>query len=76
MGEVADMMLDGTLCEGCGIFMGDDVGYPRKCPDCERQDSRPPMPILTTCPHCGKRVKSVGLAQHVAAKHQQLEDGA
>ena len=34
MGEIAEMMLDGTLCEGCGEFMGDDVGYPRRCSSC------------------------------------------
>ena len=33
-GEIADMMLDGTLCEGCGEYMGGDVGYPRRCSGC------------------------------------------
>lgn len=34
MGEIADMMLDGTMCEGCGAFI-DDAGYgiPRYCSD-------------------------------------------
>jgi hypothetical protein len=33
MGEIADMMLDGTLCEGCGEFIDDDgaEGFPRYC---------------------------------------------
>lgn len=32
MGEVAEMMLDGTLCEGCGEYMGSDgFGIPRYC---------------------------------------------
>lgn len=31
MGEIADMMLDGTLCEHCGTFIGNPVGYPRYC---------------------------------------------
>ena len=38
MGEIADMMLDGTLCECCGEFLGDaedpnwePPGYPRYC---------------------------------------------
>lgn len=35
MGDVADMMLDGTLCEGCGDFIGDGDGYPQYCsPQC------------------------------------------
>lgn len=48
MGEIADMMLDGTLCESCGALMDDlipehgDVledapGYPRLCEDCEKE---------------------------------------
>jgi hypothetical protein len=32
MGEIADMMLDGTLCEGCGGYIeGDGCGFPRYC---------------------------------------------
>ena len=37
MGDVADMMLDGTLCEGCGVFMdGEECGFPRLCAGCAR----------------------------------------
>lgn len=32
MGEVAEMMLDGTLCEKCGVALcGDSPGFPRYC---------------------------------------------
>lgn len=33
MGEIAEMMLDGTLCEMCGCYIDDDDagGYPRYC---------------------------------------------
>lgn len=34
MGEIAEMMLDGTLCERCGCFIGEAVGYPRECFAC------------------------------------------
>lgn len=34
MGDVADMMLDGTLCESCGVYVGNPVGHPRRCDDC------------------------------------------
>ena len=37
MGEIAEMMLEGTLCEGCGeAFDPDDEspGYPRRCAGC------------------------------------------
>lgn len=50
MGEIAEMMLDGTLCEQCGSVLEDIVagaespGYPRLCWDCTREDH--------TCPRC------------------------
>jgi hypothetical protein len=32
MGEMAEMMLDGTMCEGCGVLLdGESPGYPRYC---------------------------------------------
>ena len=32
MGEIAEMHLDGTLCEMCGVYLDGDVpGYPRYC---------------------------------------------
>ena len=35
MGEIAEMMLDGTLCEGCGEFIGEGDGFPQYCsPQC------------------------------------------
>lgn len=38
MGEIAEMMLDGTMCAGCGEWMGDEGdGFPRYCAAC-----RPP----------------------------------
>lgn len=35
MGDIADMMIEGVLCEGCGVYIGCEVGYPRKCSSCE-----------------------------------------
>lgn len=37
MGEVSEMVLDGILCEVCGVYIDDDKdpGHPRKCEDCE-----------------------------------------
>jgi hypothetical protein len=34
MGDIAEMMLDGTLCEQCGTYMGNAIGYPRVCRGC------------------------------------------
>lgn len=35
MGEIADMMLDGTLCAGCGDYIGDGGSFAIYCPGCE-----------------------------------------
>jgi len=36
MGEISDMMLDGTLCMDCGEYIGkEDEGYPQRCNSCE-----------------------------------------
>jgi len=37
MGEIAEMHLDGTLCERCGEFLGEPCGYPRYCSCCESE---------------------------------------
>jgi len=35
MGDIADMMLDGTLCCQCGDYIGEeDNGFPQMCDDC------------------------------------------
>lgn len=48
MGEIADMMIEGILCQRCGVLMEDMTkpgaqppGYPRDCPDCARDDEEP-----------------------------------
>ena len=38
MGEVAEMMLDGTMCCNCGEFLGGDEGYPVACECCQDEE--------------------------------------
>lgn len=39
MGELADMILDGLLCQFCGAAMPDDsMTCPRSCSDCDDED--------------------------------------
>ncbi len=39
MGEIAEMMLDGSLCHGCGVYIDDDYeGIPRLCEICEEEE--------------------------------------
>jgi hypothetical protein len=78
MGDIADMMLDGTLCQVCGCFVGDAVGYPQTCDDCAKPEKpRRFQPRRKSafkgdaiaCPKCGRKVAKTGLEQHIAAKH-------
>lgn len=40
MGEIAEMILNGVLCDICGCLVdGEEVGYPRKCEDCEEDEN-------------------------------------
>lgn len=73
MGEIADMMLEGLLDEETGEYIGEanlgvygaeapgfPISYEREAaPEKERAD----------CPICGRRVKAVGLHQHVQDSH-------
>jgi len=44
MGEITEMILDGTLCELCGVFMGDindddfeAPGFTQTCKACQEE---------------------------------------
>lgn len=71
MGEIAEMMLDGTLCEGCGVYLGSDSGFPTYCSACRRdqKSSKGTHPEKIPCPQCGRQVKEVGLEQHMKDVH-------
>lgn len=63
MGEAAEMILDGTVCEGCGeAFDPDDEspGYPRRCVGCE------PITIQRAAPRHQRRRN--GRSRRAAAK--------
>ena len=38
MSDYTDDVLDGLMCEICGVFMGESVGYPRKCQTCNHRN--------------------------------------
>ena len=42
MGEIADMMLEGVLCELCGEYIDDDMeaGFPRLCAGCKLSEEK------------------------------------
>lgn len=67
MGEIANMMLEGTLCAGCGEYLeqGWGDGFPRYCAGC----APPSLKVKVKCPQCGRSVKAVGLDQHIRDAH-------
>jgi hypothetical protein len=75
MGDVADAMLDGDLCEQCGVYMEGGAGYPQTCSACRRANREQsaltirPMAAKVACPTCGKKVKAAGLADHQRDAH-------
>ena len=81
MGEIADMMLDGTLCEGCGVYLENSLGdFPQRCRDCRmtlgpsntpawNRFAPPRDTKKVACPTCGRHVKSVGLNDHQRDAH-------
>lgn len=82
MGEIADMMLDGTLDCVTGEYLGADTGYP-----VTTEEGHPnKIPYVgyygektggnhnkrdTQCPKCNKMVRGQGgLEMHMKAKHK------
>ncbi|VWB89019.1 hypothetical protein BLA13014_04123 [Burkholderia aenigmatica] len=81
MGEIAEMMLDGTLCEGCGDYLGDDGdGSVRRCEACGPLDVDDaygaPMSKKVRCCHCPRLVTRTGLKDHMDAKHPGVQHDA
>lgn len=83
MGEIADMMLDGTLDAETGEYIGDvneeifgdaSPGFPISYekgselhPDTYLKGQ--PKGKKVSCPQCGKKVKEAGLSMHIRDVH-------
>lgn len=82
MGDISDLMLDGTLCECCGVYMGDGgIDTPRRCRGClpsrderkaaniARHEAEQARQRKAKCTVCGRRVRLVGMADHMRDAH-------
>lgn len=82
MGEIADMHLDGTMCEGCGAFFDDVLagneppGYPRLCWDCAEDElccprcrSEEIKPNHKYCMICGFKLNNHGFLRAIKKAH-------
>jgi hypothetical protein len=79
MGEISEMMLDGSLCAGCGVYLGmTEWDCPMFCRSCKKDQrgeahdkvlKRHQAIKKIPCPTCAKRVKSCGLKDHMRDAH-------
>lgn len=81
MGDIADMMLDGTLCAGCGVYLGSDFDCPQYCSSCKKAEKKktPKAPAGSQhqCRDCGKKfATSQARHMHWTMKHQRPEQKA
>ena len=75
MGEYADMIINGETCQYCmAEYPPEPTGYPWTCADCKRDTKSKTPAKKATCPQCGKKVKAVGLAQHIKDAHKEEEE--
>jgi hypothetical protein len=74
MGDIADLIIEGEICQMCCCEMDNANGYPQTCSDCKTDDMKYEMPMSlgkkTPCPHCKKIVKKTGLDQHIQVVHK------
>lgn len=84
MGEIAEMMLSGELCECCGVYIDEHAnGIPRYCSaKCAADRSGIALRPITSssssakvaCPQCARLVKKTGLADHMRDAHGSKAD--
>ncbi|MDE1907644.1 MAG: hypothetical protein KGH75_14460, partial [Rhodospirillales bacterium] len=76
MGEIAEMMLDGTLCVCCGGYLdGEGQGFARYCRGCCPRPGATATTDRVRCKVCGKRIKKAGERDHMRNKHQEQTNG-
>lgn len=85
MGEISDMMIDGTMCQVCGVFLNEEgPGYPVTCGGCsdfpdaeqvihvELEMGKPAKTVACPDPFCERKfVNRQAAAQHWVDKHDQ-----
>lgn len=81
MGDIADMMIEGVLCSGCGEVLGDGggLGYPGVCGGCDPDDypgtQRAPVDKVY-CERCpGDRHFDVGLGKPKGVRMRRVKKG-
>jgi hypothetical protein len=83
MGEIAEMMLDGFMCEQCGEIIGDietgeGQGFPGLCAGCQAEQIgrvSKPKDKRFKCTDCNRRFSSeAARCDHIRDKHQAAKE--
>lgn len=71
MGEIAEAVLEGAFCEGCGVYLGEGDGFPRRCSACGGTHASDFESIKNEiCPICKKKFyKRIGVVDHIRGNH-------
>lgn len=74
MGDIADDMLNGLMCQVCGEFLdGEEPGYPRSCAGCsDDDDDDQPQPVRKK--HMPEKRDIQWFKVHDAARLAQLRE--
>lgn len=81
MGEIAEMMLDGTLCQGCGVFLSEQpAGHPCCCVECAPDFDESESPKKNSSEGlqkqqrvkctCGRWIAPRGMQRHIHDFHK------
>lgn len=73
MGDIAESMLDGTMCAECGTYLGGGEGYPVYCSYCAPRQRPAAISAKVPCNICGKRIKKAGMKDHMRVVHSVVE---
>lgn len=71
MGEYADMILEGDVCQVCMCALDGSLGeFPQTCRECASAERREKsIAQKVACKTCGKRVKLAGVNDHMRVVH-------
>jgi len=75
MGDIADQIINGEICQMCCCGEGEGRGYPYTCSDCDQPVYQSTQGATgkgkCSCPICNKRVRKIGLQGHVKDCHPE-----
>lgn len=70
MGEIAEAMINGELCQECGAWIdGSYEGIPRFCKSCQPKTKIQPVKKIK-CTLCDRHLKPNGMKDHLRDFHQ------